>query len=180
MKTKKIVLTIMITLLVTVNLMFAQDTSRYDKEARKFVGTWKWEKDNSSFKLILKFEDVDFSGNGCEQMIMERIVGYHKFVKNGKIVEDSTPFKDIKININKGLKNTLFGGTNTENKDILEGSITHSSKKKIVKFVIKYIDYNHIKLVKIYNAPGVKIGTPDNPYDSSISLPQNIILTKKK
>ncbi len=39
---------------------------------------------------------------------------------------------------------------------------------------------NHIKLLSVFNKEGVIIRTKERPYDSSISLPQNIILTRVK
>jgi hypothetical protein len=70
------------------------------------------------------------------------------------------------------------------NKDIpnkIGGGITHISKKnKNIRYEIEYIDATHIKLVSLKNTEGIKLIFPgEPPHDSSISLPQNIILTKQ-
>ncbi|MNW09727.1 hypothetical protein D3C71_2067970 [compost metagenome] len=60
------------------------------------------------------------------------------------------------------------------------GGITHTSKDKSIKFEIEYIDSTHIKLVELKDYPGLKVNAPGKPsYDWSISLPENIILTKQ-
>ncbi len=180
MKTKRII-AIIIALLATVSVVLAQNNCKLDPEAEKFAGTWEWREGNNSFTFILKFNRVNFAFKDEEPKITEMIVGYHKFIKDGIVVEDSTPFKNTEINIDKKeIKCTLFAFTEDKDKNILVGFLTHLSKNKGTKCRIKYIDFNHIKLVKVFNTSGVKISTAEHPYDSSISLPQNIILTRVK
>ncbi len=181
MSTKKIIITV-VAFLAIINFSFAQDVIKpghhhLDPDAKKFAGTWEWKKGNDSFVLALNYEKYDFYKITKTKITADMIVGYHQFVKNGNIIENSTPFKTLTSD--KG-KWTILGGTEEHDRNILSGTIQHKSKNKSVRFEIKYIDANHIKLVKVFNTPGVKISTPDDPYDSSISLPQDIILTKKK
>ncbi len=182
MHTKKIIITV-IAFLAIVNFAFAQGVDikpgyhNSDPDAKKFAGIWEWKKGNDSFTLILSFQKIEYKRLSIKNVTSDAIVGWHKFVRNGKIIEDSTPFKFS--NYDKG-KWTILSGTEEYDRNILSGTIQHKSKNKSVRFEIKYIDANHIKLIKVFNTQGVKISTPDNPYDSSISLPQNISLTKKK
>jgi hypothetical protein len=77
-------------------------------------------------------------------------------------------------------KNTVVAGSKNGFPNILHGGIYHKSKNKFVEFEIEYIDSTHIKLLSLKNKPGTKVtiqGQP--PFDWSISLPQNIILTKQ-
>ncbi len=76
-------------------------------------------------------------------------------------------------------KGTLLGSS-FDNPNILSGSIQHTTKNKSVRYEIEYIDTTHIKLVKLENYEGIRIDVPEKPpHDSSITLPQNIILTKQ-
>ncbi len=181
MYTKKIIIAVVAFLAMT-NISFSQDKSnvyRYDPKAQKYAGEWLWENGNNSLLLTLKFDRINVNYTGREPIKIDAVYGFHKLVKGGQLIEDSTPFKESNYNPDNK-KSTVCGNTLEENENVLEGVMTHSSKNKVVKFVIEYIDANHIKLVKVFNTPGVKISTPDAPYDSSISLPQNIILTKQK
>ncbi len=184
MKAKRIILTI-ITLLAMASIAFAKspynedDIIRHDPKAKKYTGTWLWESGKNSLMLVLKFDRIDLSISDEHPAIIDAIYGYHKFVKNGHVIENSTVFKNLKYSkTNK--KSTVYGNTEENDENTLEGTIIHLSKDKIIKFTIQYINPNHIKLVKVYNTPGIKISTAEHPYDSSISLPQNIILTRQK
>ncbi len=178
---KRVTLTV-IALLAMVNFAFTQYVDlkpgyhHLDPGAKKFAGIWEWKKGNDSFMLILSFQEVEFK-RYLKGVTADVILGWHKFVKNGKVVEDSTPFKYS--NFCKG-KWTILSGSGMLDKNLLEGTIQHKSKKKSVNFKIKYIDTDHIKLVTVFNIPGTKVSTDEHPYDSSISLPQNIVLTRVK
>ncbi len=182
MNTKKIIITV-IAFIAMVNFAFAQGVDikpghhHSDPDAKKFAGTWEWKKGNDSLTLILSFQKIEYKMLSIKNVTSDAIVGWHKFVKNGKAIENSTPFKYSKYD--KG-KSTILSGTKSYDRNILYGTIQHTSKNKLVNFKIKYIDANRIKLIEVCNTSGLKLSTPDNPYDSSISLPQDIILTKKK
>jgi hypothetical protein len=146
-----------------------------DPNADKFMGTWLWQNGNNSLKLTFKKENIllPFPDN----VHADWVIGFHKFVKNGSTVEDTTMFSntnfiDKKKSINAGSKNGF--------PNILHGYIQHTSKNKSVEFEIEYIDSIHIKILSFKNKPGTKVSIGNEPaYDWSISLPQNIILTKQ-
>ncbi|MDH6250466.1 hypothetical protein M2347_000193 [Chryseobacterium sp. H1D6B] len=141
----------------------------------KFVGTWKWEENGKSLEIILKKENVKIPVN--MNLHGDVLYGYHEYKINGSIIESSKSY----INSNfYDKKHSLFTMGSQDSPDQLKLGITHLSKNKAVNSIIQYIDANHIKLVKVENYAGTKVsfeGQP--PYDSSISLPQNIILTKQ-
>ncbi len=141
MKTKKIIITV-IALLATVSVVLAQSDCKRDPAAQKFAGTWKWEKGEDSLVLILKFGKINLAFPDMEPFITESIWGYHKFIKGGNKIEDSTPFKNVKFDTSKEPKHTLFGNTNAFNANILEGIMRHSSKNKTVEYEIQYVDTN--------------------------------------
>ena len=92
-------------------------------------------------------------------------------------IEDSMMFAQTNY-IDK--KNTVVAGSKNGFPNILHGGIYHKSKNKFVEFEIEYIDSTHIKLLSLKNKPGTKVTIQgQSPFDWSISLPQNIILTKQ-
>ncbi len=148
-----------------------------NNDINKFIGTWKWEYEKETLIFILKKENIlhSFGKNIREDMI----IGFHDLSKNGQIIETSTQYSYTNYSL-KNNKSTIYASTNKHNPNILSGSINHLSKNKTVNFEIEYLDYNKIKLKKIENRGGIKINTQGKPaYDWSISLPQNIILTRQ-
>lgn len=146
-----------------------------DPYADKFLGTWVWREGNDSFKIILKKENILVPL--LNNVKADWIIGFHKFVKNGTIIEDTSLYTSTNF-LDK--KNSIISSTDSDNRNYLTGYIIHSSKNKSVKFVIQYIDATHIKIISFKNTGGLKVtlsGQP--PFDWSITLPQNIILTKQ-
>ena len=144
----------------------------------KYMGVWKWESGNKSFTILLKKQNVVLPP-ASRNVRADILYGFHQYVDSGLIVENSlnnanSTYNDLDFTVSGGMGREGLGNT-------LEGSLYHISKnEKVVEFIIEYIDSNHIKLVSLKNPPGLKLvksGQPD--YDWSISLPQNIILTKQ-
>lgn len=142
----------------------------------KFVGTWNWSLGNDSFQLILKKENVKLPfGNN---IYGDKIIGFHKFINNGSIIENSTQYSSETFSYTGN--STIYGSTENNNSNILSGNITHLSKNKSIRFIIEYIDATHIKLVKLENTSGIRFKLPGKPpFDGSITIPKNIILTKQ-
>lgn len=141
----------------------------------KFIGTWLWHNGNDSLLFIFKKENVYVKGFDIH---MDVLIGFHKFVKNGVVIENSTEY--INTWQNDG-HSTLYGGTDRiVNLNTLTTFIEHTSKNKSVNAEIQYIDSNHIKIISIENPEGMKIRFPgEAPYDWSISIPTNIIFTRQ-
>lgn len=149
----------------------------------KYVGTWKWEANNKSFKMVLKKQNIVLPPAN-RNVRADVIYGFHQYTDGMLIVESSMSFSNNSFNDGK---RSIFGGLGRGGMgNSLKGSITHLSKngnaggRKTVNFEIKYIDSTHIKLVSLKNPPGTKVIVGNQPdYDWSISLPQDIILTKQ-
>lgn len=148
----------------------------YDNGVDKFVGTWLWIDGNNSFKITLKKEHVSFMPLTKVDIYSDVLYGFHKMIKNSIVEESSLDFSNTTFQDKKW---TILTSSDDEKPNILRGTIRHLSKNKSVVLIIEYIDANHIKIISIKNSEGVKFSTPDNPYDSSISLPENIILTRQ-
>lgn len=143
----------------------------------KFVGIWNWSDGTESLQLILKKENILLPiGNNIRA---DALYGFHKYVKNNTIIEGSTEYMATTYTQKKS---TLFalGRQDTNLPNELGLAIHHTSKNKSIDAKIIYIDSTHIKLVQLKNYPGLKVNVPGKPsYDWSISLPENIILTKQ-
>lgn len=140
----------------------------------KFVGTWIWANGNESLVLIFKKENILLPLEG--NIRADILYGFHQYAKNNTVLESSTQYLNTTYTTKKS---TLLGGSFDDHNKI-SGSIQHKTKNKSVKFEIDYVDANHIKLIKLDNFQGISITLPGQPpYDSSISLPQNIILIKQ-
>lgn len=161
--------------------MYSQDTTPkpgdniLDPYADKFIGTWQWQENNNIFRIILKKENVIVPF--IENVRADWTIGFHKFIQNGVIIEDSTIYSHTNF---KDKKKTINAMTDSNNRNILNGLLQHISKNKSVKFEIEYIDSNHIRLKNLKNKEGVKLRFPGQPaFDWGISIPQGIILTRQ-
>lgn len=144
----------------------------------KYIGTWKWEANGKTFIWVIKKQNIPippFDRN----ITADIIYGFHKYTEGGAVIENSLDFSNT---IFEDKKSTIFGGMGLNgNANFLKGSIEHISKnKKDIDFKIEYIDSTHIKLVSLKNGEGIRFTFPGQaPFDWSISLPQDIILTKQ-
>lgn len=145
-----------------------------DGNLDKFIGTWIWHNDSDSLILTFKKENIYMDRADIH---MDVLIGFHKFVKNNVVIENST--EHISSWYNDGYS-TLFGGTDRISINKLDVYIKHTSKNKSVNAVIQYIESNQIKIVSIVNPEGVFITSHgEAPRDFSISLPSNIVLIKQ-
>lgn len=141
----------------------------------KFIGTWKWEDNGQVFRIVLKKENVKLPVN--MNLRGDVLYGWHEYTINGSVQESDMQYLNSPF-INK--KHSLFSMGSVDNPNHLKLAIKHLSKNKSVSGVVEYIDSTHIKIVKIEDYPGLKVNLPGKPpFDWSISLPQNIILTKQ-
>jgi hypothetical protein len=151
------------------------NTNDSDPNLDKFVGTWLWQNGNSSLKLILKKENALMLFP--ENYFSDVMIGFHKFISNGSVIEDFSTFNTTNFSNKKW---SIISGTDINNVNLLKGTIYHKVKNKSVKFEIEYLSPTQIKLVSLKDKPGTKISIGSQPaYDWSITLPQNIILTKQ-
>ena len=173
---KKIIFTVIILLGVITNCI-AQDGIPNDGDnitndnINKFTGTWYWSNGIESLKIVLKKENIllPFGKN----IRTDALYGFHIYIKNGIIVENSTDFINTTYN---DKKHTVFAIGDKDNPNTLGLGIGHLSKHKSVEATIEMIDSTHIKIVKLENYEGIRFGK----FDWSISLPQNITLTKQQ
>ncbi len=176
-KISLIICTLLIIVTMNCKAQIPQDGDNIlNNHINKFVGTWNWSAGGKSLQLVLKKENVKqpFGNN----IYADVIIGFHKYMDNGSTIENSTQYSSETFSMQGN--STIYGSTENNNPNKLSGGMTHKSKNKSINFEIEYIDANHIKIVKLKNRSGMKVTVPGQPpYDWSISLPQNIILTKQ-
>ena len=178
---KKIVSIIVLILLVSLSINCKSQVPQngnniVNNDINKFIGTWNWSSGNNSLQLKFKKENIKnqyLSFDYREDML----IGFHKYINNGNTIENSTQYSNTSY---LDGKSTIYGSTKNGNPNQFTGLIQHLSKNKSIWFTIEYIDATHIKLVEFKNTAGIKLRKPnDPPFDGTITLPQNIILTKQ-
>ena len=182
-KTIFALLIVLSTKMMSQTLNITSGANNINPNLDKYVGTWKWEGNNKSFTIIFKKENVTLPPVS-KNVKADILYGFHKYTDGQLIVENSLSFSNNSYNDGKS---SILAGLGREGiGNTLLGSITHLSKygigggKKNVDFIIEYLDSTHIKLVSLKNPQGIKLTrTGQPPYDWSISLPDNIILTKQ-
>ena len=144
-------------------------------EIDKYVGTWKWASGNDSFEIILKKEKV-FDISEDDLSCIDVIIGFHKYIKNGVVVESSLQHQNTTFT--QRLL-SIYGSAEVPGQ-ILWTGIDILSNGNYVKMKLKYTDANHLFIKSIENYQGVKIIPVGTPIPSSeIIFPDNIVLTKQ-
>lgn len=149
---------------------FANGDNYLNNNLDKFIGTWKYSDANQSFTIILKKENIRLPV--VNDVRADAMIGFHKFIKSGNVIEDTT----IDYNTNfSDKKFSLF--TFGDDNEITEFNIglSSNSTKKDVSVKIEFIDFNHIKITRIRNTPGLKL----KPFNPIIIYPQNIKLMRQ-
>ena len=149
---------------------FAEGDNYLNSNLDKFVGTWKYSNSNQSLIIIFKKENIKLPVQN--NVRADALIGFHKFVNKGYIIEDTTIYSNTNYADKKG---SLFDFGDENSTIYIEPNLFNKSKNKYVDVKIQYIDSNHIKIISIKNTPGLKL----KPFDPSIIYPQNIILTKQ-
>jgi hypothetical protein len=145
-------------------------------ELNKFVGTWKWENNGNS--LIIVFKNINAKLPVTMDLYADILFGYHQYKVNNTIIEDSLPYLNTTFNQRKYTLITFGTQPNLPANRISVG-FSHPSKHKSVQGEFEYIDTNHIKIVSLKNYEGIRVMPTGQIFDWSITLPQNIILTKQ-
>jgi hypothetical protein len=102
---KKKTLILIMSLFVFTASVLAQVNESSDPALNKFEGIWKWGNDRDSLTFILQKQMVS-----CTPYYrMEKIVGWHKYIQNGKVTESSVQYFGSNDR-SSSQKNTLIGG----------------------------------------------------------------------
>ncbi len=105
----------MITLICFV--VIGKTNAQTDTSLNKFTGTWQWTTGSDTLTLILAKQIDTFPNN----QVKEVLVGWHRYVKNGQLIESSFPYTNHQIGqehipVGNDLYITLYGFTKSWNK----------------------------------------------------------------
>lgn len=166
---KKLLIIAIIQLVIFQSKLMAQSNNSLDKFSNT---TWLWTNGTESFKIYLRKETIKLPNSTMEPF--EALVGFHFFKSGNKIIENS--YGDLRSSETDFNWTIILGNQNGVMSNNLEGTIRHTSKNKTIRLKFT-IDLTGTKAtMSVKNTEGIKIA----PYDSSISLPNNITLNKVK
>ena len=136
---------------------------------QEFVGTWQWTrgKDTFTIKLIedtfyLKYPDT----------LLHWILGWHKFVQDGKLLESSYEFTDSI----KNKKTTIIGAVN---KGVLICTFRDLSRDRSFRIEMKMLNRRHSKILWTSQfLEDIRINEPPSKIRGGQTVPSGIILKK--
>lgn len=137
----------------------------------KFEGTWQWVSGNDT--LILKLKKLNTSFDTYTEDVL---MGVHKYVKNGVIIEDAlNRFDSIIINLKK--RTVLLYQNQGDDTSKVIGSLKDLTKKKTNNLFLQFINGTPPTLVwHLETAEGAFI---DPNFQYGLTMPKDIILTKQ-
>lgn len=141
-----------------------------DPALDKFVGTWIWSSGTDTVKIILKKENIQFSGDSYRG---DRIIGFHLYKRGTTIVESSIAHQNTNWAANK---TTILAGT--ESDFILTGTFRDLSLSKSVHLLITLNSSHNAIVLKMKEIPGLRHGVRPTTFNT-FTIPNNITLTKQ-
>lgn len=162
--------------LVCSTLCFSQIAN---PELDKFVGTWQWNSGNDTVTLVLAKQTSNFP-NGTSR---EVLVGWHKYVKNGLVIESSFPhigqsINDENIPLGNDLEITLYGFTKNP-REIWFHRFWDLTLHKNCHVFFKLMPGSLTQATwKLTNPDGSTYQGPPGTYNQ-FTLPRNMVLTKQ-
>ena len=145
----------------------------------KFVGEWKWV--SGADTVILIFKKVAVKIPAINNSYWEELIGCHKYVNNGILIESSINDSDSLqyYNYENDIGTISMLGMDYGDTTYVEGTITDSLKHKFNKIKLTYLFGNPIQIRMQLSLKGAKVSLPGKPYIPGITLPTDIILTKE-
>lgn len=146
-----------------------------NENLNKFIGTWEWHSNKDTLTLTCKkLTVVNMSGKDIDIICV-----WHKFVKNGLIIENTLPFisaSEPTIESQYFAEGTMKGGANKYPND-LSLHVLDKNKDKNGDLILSYQmnDSKETLLWKLRNEEAVHIG----PFDASFTYPTDLVLEKK-
>jgi hypothetical protein len=175
MKHKLIILIYFFTLSICA---FAQEPIsgeyRTDNQIDKFVGTWQWLSGIDT--VIIKLKKVKYLHSDPVSYYSDLLMGCHKYVKNGIILEDNiSQF----VNIGQNYKGSLYGWSDNMGSDTCSVYMTFKdvTKNKLELIDMKYVSGTIPQMTwLLYNRTTIS-GVPGRL--PGLTLPSSLVLTKQ-
>jgi hypothetical protein len=137
----------------------------------KFEGTWQWVNGSDTLIIMLKKTNKQF-GDYTEDVLL----GVHKYIKNGSILNDALNKYDSMILYYKKSTVLLYQNQGDDTSKLI-GSLKDLTKKKTNNLFLEYVAGNPPTIIwHLETAEGVFI---DPNFQYGLTMPKDIILTKK-
>ena len=138
-------------------------------ELNKFVGDWKWGSGTDS--VILHLEKQFILYPAPLNIDEENLVGWHKYIKNGIIVEASLQYSGLPY---IGGHSSILGRNESPVK--IYGTFREHTKSKKCDLYLTMIDSSYSQMEwRLYESRGL---TPDG-FIKGFTLPVSIVLVKQ-
>lgn len=157
---------------------FSQATT--NPELDKFVGTWRWTSGNDTVIIVLQKQVTNLPTGTSSNEIL---VGWHKYVENGQLIQSSLQYIGQDINnenipLGNDLNITLYGFTKspTEMWFVRFWDLTlHKNCNLFLKLLPNTTTQATWKLT---NPNGTRYSGPSGTYNQ-FTLPIDLVLTKQ-
>ena len=181
---KQIIIFLQLFIIVNINSIAQkpqENTTYTDNYLNKFEGNWIWKSGDDTVELSLKktLNKIE----GFDNSYWENILGCHRYVKNGILVESSMNIYDslqyyYSFDMSK-VGVFLYHFDWWGDTIVVKGGIIDISKEKTNEIKLNYLGGNPAQIRMQLSLKGAKISLPGKPYIPGITLPTDIILTKE-
>jgi hypothetical protein len=134
----------------------------------KFEGIYVWSHGADTLMIILKKENVEL----VKGIKSDVLIGFHKYVKNGRIVESSYDYHKS----NHTDKRSTILISNRNESDTLDGVLKDLTKKKSVGIELVYSPARKSITMTLAEREGIRI---NKNQDVGFTLPQPLVLIKR-
>jgi hypothetical protein len=148
-------------------------------ELDKFIGTWQWSSGNDTVTIVLEKQvyNVPFTGSNTEML-----VGWHRYVKNGALIESSFQYIGRNVNVDANshdvdFKTTLLGSTRTPTAVYFRTFWDLTLHKNCYLYFRLLSGSTTQATWKLKEADGIYNG-PSGTY-GKFTLPKSLVLTKQ-
>jgi len=133
----------------------------------RFEGTYVWSQGTDTVTIYLRKENIEI----MKDIRSDVLIGFHKYVKNGHIIESSYEYRKT----NYAEKHSTILILNRNESNTLEGILKDLTKKKSLNIELEYSPASKSMTMKVSNREGVSIGMKQ----SGFTLPQHITLKRQ-
>lgn len=155
---------------------FSQITNN---ELDKFIGTWKWTSGNDTVIIVLQ-KQVTNLPNGTSNEIL---VGWHKYIENGQLIQSSLQYIGQDINnenipLGNDLNITLYGFTKSPTEIWFVRFWDLTLHKNCNLFMRLLPNTTTQATWKLTNPNGTRYSGPPGTYNQ-FTLPRDLVLNKQ-
>lgn len=151
----------------------------YNPQLDKFVGTWKWTNGNNEVTVKLKKMIYHYNMNGGYDR--EKLVGCHRYVKNGIVIEDYLPQFDT-LTQNNPVSLLLSKSKNLNSNPLMVRSLVRDNAlNKNEELRLTFSDSGPVPTLTWSLYPvgtTYRPGIDPTPTDDT-TMPQNLVLIKQ-